>query len=778
MALCWIGLSGAIPPSPAAATTQALPETPGITAVSTDDALAQAWAARMDELGMLTEKAAEVQGRLQDMRTPLQQGIRDARAEMQRLRSLYRAAYSYPVEQTNVARQLRGLQTQFLEMIRPLGTFAVSVTQWLAQVDKQQQEINALLVPSSTDKAEGTVPADNKSLTAFRTQLADARKQLNALAAQVRKLSIPADATKESLSATVTDMEKTLPDVWKEYYLPEYTRQADTPLRVEPPFGTWLTSLSGRLSYALPQSMEEWGGAARRFFVTLAAMAGLAFLGGVVTRALPAPWDAVSRGILTGSWVWIGLGLSLLIGAVHRHGGVYPLLTLPGALALAWGLTSVGRRLRAASTPALHDTPSPLYLLYIPAALGTVLLFLDPPAGMLNLAWGILLTLGLAAFFLLQRGYATRKRPLPEPGLWSSVAYGSVPSLLCVWAGYGRFSILLLIALFALCSFVVLGKALATYAGQLVDNAFDKEKYPVRNTVGRNLSGPAAWIAALACAAPWLWAVPGVRYMLPHMFHLSYTVGQATFDSSRIISIVVLFFVFRLLTALCRVGLDRLPDSFAHLERGAIPPFKSFITYALWIFYIAIALETLGVNLTSLTVIAGGLSVGLGFGMQNIFNNLVSGLLLIFGRNILVGDVIGISNTTGTVREVNIRSTTVETAENALVYIPNSSFMTNQLTNWSRTGKNVEKILSVSAPESLDFATLSDQLLAAAGEQQHISAQPAPRVLRSPRSSSDDGRYQASLVVFVDYLSNAATTMEMLRQKISDLPGELVVREA
>ena len=163
--------------------------------------------------------------------------------------------------------------------------------------------------------------------------------------------------------------------------------------------------------------------------------------------------------------------------------------------------------------------------------------------------------------------------------------------------------------------------------------------------------------------------------------------------------------------------------------------------------------------------------------MQNIFNNLVSGLLLIFGRNILVGDVIGISNTTGTVREVNIRSTTVETAENALVYIPNSSFMTNQLTNWSRTGKNVEKILSVSAPESLDFATLSDQLLAAAGEQQHISAQPAPKVLRSPQSSSDDGRYQASLVVFVDYLSNAATTIEALRQKISDLPGELVVRE-
>ncbi|MDE7066003.1 MAG: hypothetical protein K2O70_11175, partial [Desulfovibrionaceae bacterium] len=318
MALCWFTLSGMLPPFSLAATAQNPPATPGITAVATDDALAQAWAARMDELGMLMEKTAEVQGRLQDMRAPLQQGIRDARAEMQRLRSLYRAARSYPVEQTNVARQLRGLQTQFLNMVRPLSTIAVSVTRWLAQVDKQQQEINALLAPSAEDKARGAVPADNNpALTAFRAQLADARKQLNTLAAQVRKLSISADATREILSATVTDMEKNLPDVWKEYYLPEYTRQADTPLRVEAPFGTWLASLSGRLAYALPQTATEWGDAARRFFITLAAMAGLGILGGFVTRALPAPWNAVSRDIVTGSWIWTSLGLSLLIGAVH-----------------------------------------------------------------------------------------------------------------------------------------------------------------------------------------------------------------------------------------------------------------------------------------------------------------------------------------------------------------------------------------------------------------------------------------------------------------------------
>lgn len=765
----WTLSSAAAPP----------PQTNSTLVVSSDEAVTQAWSARMDQLSLLTDKAGEVQKHMQDMRKPLQQGIRDARTEMNRLRSLYRASGDYPVEQTNAAQQLKGLQAQFLEMIRPLETINVTIEQWSAQLDKQQTEVTALVTPSAQERAGGATPVeDNPSLNAFRAQLSDARKQLRTLSGQIQKLVLPADATKDSLNAAISDIEKTLPDVWKEYYLPEYTSRADTPLRVETPFITWLTSLSGRLSYSWPQGADAWWGTARRFFLTLAVMAGLGILAGYGTRNLSVPWNTVSREILTGSWVWMSLGLALLIGAVYRHGGVYPLLTLLGTLSLVGGLTSLSRRLREAAAPELRNRRSPLSVLYIPVALGTILLFLDPPAGVLNVVWGVLLALSLTGIYFLKHRYANSKRPLPERFVWGCASYLTPIILLFVFAGYGRFSILLLIALFTVCNFITLGSALSAYGKRLVDHAFTRQQEPMRNTIGHNLSGPVGWALALVCVVPWLWAVPGVRYMLPRMWSMSYTLGQATFDSSRILNIVLLFFVFRLLTALARVGLDRLPDSITHLERGAIPPFKSFTTYALWILYIAIALQTIGVNLTSLTVIAGGLSVGLGFGMQNIFNNLVSGLLLIFGRNILVGDVIGINNTTGTVREVNIRSTTVETAENALVYIPNSSIMTNQLTNWSRTGKNIEKILSVTVPEDLKFDVLSPQLLAAAEGQEHISRQPVPKVLRRTQPDPDPGFYQVSLVIYVDFLRNVDSTLEALRQKISDISEGLRVQEA
>ena len=94
-------------------------------------------------------------------------------------------------------------------------------------------------------------------------------------------------------------------------------------------------------------------------------------------------------------------------------------------------------------------------------------------------------------------------------------------------------------------------------------------------------------------------------------------------------------------------------------------------------------------ELSNLAMVAGGLSVGIGFGMQTIINNFLSGLILIFSRTMQVGDVVEVGNTTGRVRKISVRATIVETYDNAIIYVPNAEFVSSRLINWTRNSRSV-----------------------------------------------------------------------------------------
>jgi potassium-dependent mechanosensitive channel len=124
--------------------------------------------------------------------------------------------------------------------------------------------------------------------------------------------------------------------------------------------------------------------------------------------------------------------------------------------------------------------------------------------------------------------------------------------------------------------------------------------------------------------------------------------------------------------------LPRLP-----LQRG-IPYAISTVTYYIFLFLIAVAaLTAAGVELNKFTVLTGALGVGLGFGLQNIVNNFVSGLILLFERPIHVGDTVDVQGLVGTVRRIGARSSTVLTYQGAEVIVPNSNLLSNQVINWT-----------------------------------------------------------------------------------------------
>jgi small-conductance mechanosensitive channel len=120
-----------------------------------------------------------------------------------------------------------------------------------------------------------------------------------------------------------------------------------------------------------------------------------------------------------------------------------------------------------------------------------------------------------------------------------------------------------------------------------------------------------------------------------------------------------------------------------NLRPGLPYALSSLVKYAIVSVGFVLALLALGVNLNRVTVLGGALGIGVGFGLQNIVNNFVSGLILLFERPVRVGDAVQIGDVQGEVRRIGIRATTVHAWEGAEVIVPNSQLVAERVTNWT-----------------------------------------------------------------------------------------------
>lgn len=168
-----------------------------------------------------------------------------------------------------------------------------------------------------------------------------------------------------------------------------------------------------------------------------------------------------------------------------------------------------------------------------------------------------------------------------------------------------------------------------------------------------------------------------------------------------------------------------LPE--AGFEPGLAHAVSTLMAYTVLIIGVVAGLMVTGVNLTTLTVIAGGLSIGLGFGLQQIVSNFVSGFILMFDRSISPGDVIEIGSTVGAVQNIGIRSIIIKTATNREVIIPNSHFLSDMMTNLTRTDRIVRVDIKVGVSYEADPLEVEQALLEAAQHPQ-VLEDPSPTV--------------------------------------------------
>lgn len=167
------------------------------------------------------------------------------------------------------------------------------------------------------------------------------------------------------------------------------------------------------------------------------------------------------------------------------------------------------------------------------------------------------------------------------------------------------------------------------------------------------------------------------------------------------------------------------------MEPGLQDSITTITGYLGWVIGIMVAFRVIGISAASLAVLFGAVGIGLGFGLQNIFSNFVSGIILLFERPIQVGDVIEINGIWGTVAKINVRATQVKTYDNADLIIPNSDFVSRQLTNWSFKDARVRRTITVGVAYGSDTAVVRETLLNIAANNSSVYRRPQPEVLFS-----------------------------------------------
>ncbi|WPF89873.1 mechanosensitive ion channel domain-containing protein [Cyanobacterium aponinum AL20118] len=157
--------------------------------------------------------------------------------------------------------------------------------------------------------------------------------------------------------------------------------------------------------------------------------------------------------------------------------------------------------------------------------------------------------------------------------------------------------------------------------------------------------------------------------------------------------------------------------------------FANIISYFFGAILFILLLQYFGVNLSTLAVIGGGLGLGIGFGLQDITKNFISGLTLLFERPIKPGDFIEIENVKGYVTEISTRSTVVETQDGSEIFIPNSFFINHRFTNWSYNSFTARIIIPIAVAYQSDLVLVTELLLQSAYQESRVVAHPSPEVL-------------------------------------------------
>ena len=209
------------------------------------------------------------------------------------------------------------------------------------------------------------------------------------------------------------------------------------------------------------------------------------------------------------------------------------------------------------------------------------------------------------------------------------------------------------------------------------------------------------------------------------------TIGDITLDFGSIGSAIALFFVLYVVMKVFQWFLKSRVFPYTSFDIGVKDAILAIAGYIGIVIAFLASMSAIGLDMSKLAIIAGALSVGIGFGLQAIFSNFVSGLILLFERPVKVGDWIVVGAHEGMVKKIRVRSTEIETFWNSSIIVPNSQLISETVTNWTLHDRMGRIDIQVGVTYGEDTDKVKKLLLQAATANPTVRRLPAPQVLFS-----------------------------------------------
>jgi len=418
-----------------------------------------------------------------------------------------------------------------------------------------------------------------------------------------------------------------------------------------------------------------------------------------------------------------GFGVLLAIAST----GLFPssFFTTAVTVILIFGLLSLSRELRRLFLPDAASHLRSLTPLWAAVSGTLVLEALHIPEETFIPVW--------AASLVIVTLYYIRTAPN-----WQGWANAPRIAMLCTISllalltllGWGHLSILSGTVLLLFSLNVRLARCLSAGLGKLAAH-WEEQKTDAALTPALNVKGlgfPLIFIFLLLGSFAWVFNFVGGSSLFLEVVRYKVGWDNFTFSLYRVCLILSLLFAVRAGIALARSLIARLPNRYRDMDAGSVQSLDTLITYVLWSLFFVSSLGLLGISFRNLAMIAGGLSVGLGFGMQTIVNNFIGGLILLFGKSIQPGDLVEVDNTRGYVRKVTIRNTLVQTFSGATIFVPNSLLVSQKMINWSHGDRKFRQEIKVGVAYGSDVERVTELLLEAAKRSPKVLPLPPPRV--------------------------------------------------
>lgn len=701
------------------------------------------------ELAFTRQTTRKIEAQLKAQRKRLRSTLRDLERRYFELLFLLRSSWERPYSTSLIYQDIQDINARINQTLRPFEVLEKNLDMSRDNIRQGVKELGIF--------------AGREHSPELKRALMKLRRNMASMAVTIKRLEVNAASTgrplRELQTRTSRELEE-LRDRLGELWLGLFLNTDMTPLSFEyweqlPYFFEhWLSVLPQILSRHLPSQRRGISEIVLTLILLWLPFIALGLWLYKIYRPRIAGNKMASRQLFS-FWVVAGLGMSLL---VYTGMGEYPgtwLWDVLAMIALARAALMLGAALlNFALGRQNRRCLVPVFWLYVTAA---GVQFLGAPLQVMGAVWPVCLIAG----FWFERRYLVRDLSSVERLVVRVSLFVMVLALLLSLTGLLLLSIYLIIAwLMAAAGLQIIWAAM-----QLLQRLpQDGEGRPwQRYGLAPGLGGPVLGLIYLLTVMDWMAHHLGGSQLMARAVTWSFQWRGLDISFADLLLIVILFVACRYVVNLLGAVLSRIKQ-WSRVDSAVIPSLQAISKYMIWLLFGYIVLALLGLDLTSLLVILGGMSVGVGFGLQHVVANFTAGLIILMGRTLRQGDVIEVGGRRGHVIKINLRSTVVRTFDNSMIFVPNQDIISKDLTNWTRGDPKVRCNIEVGVAYGSDLELASKLLLECAAGHKNVLEFPRPDVLFKEFA---DSALTLVLRVWIDRFDRYLTVESDLRGAIN-----------